>query len=218
MRHSHAAMVVAAVLLGLAGCAQTPTSATVSAVPGPGKSFPAFQADQAYCQQFANSQVAGQAQQANNKTLIGAGAGTVGGAALGAAAGAIGGNAGTGAAIGALSGAVLGTAGGAYLSNQQQQATQNQYNQAYAQCMYSRGNDVQGFPPHAQAASVSPANSGLVQAVQEQLIRLNYLAPPADGVAGPLTISAITRFQQANGMAPTGQASAALLARLQQTQ
>ncbi len=218
MHHKRATM-AAAVLLGMAGCAQTPTTATVTAVPGPGKSFPAFQADQGYCQQFAQAQVAGQAQKANQTTAIGAGAGAVGGAALGAAAGAIGGNAGTGAAIGALSGLALGTGGGAYLSSQQQQATQNQYNQAYAQCMYSRGNDVQGFPAHAQTASYAPAaSSALVQSVQQQLIRLNYLSPPADGIDGPLTVSAITRFQQANGMTPTGQASADLLARLQQTQ
>ncbi|MDE2334511.1 MAG: peptidoglycan-binding protein [Rhodospirillales bacterium] len=217
MQRKHAA-VAAALLLGLAGCAQTPTTARVTAMPGPGKSFQAFQADQASCQQFAQAQVAGQAQKANQTTAIGAGAGVVGGAALGAAAGAIGGNAGTGAAIGALSGAVLGTAGGAYLSNQQQQASQNQFDQAYAQCMYSRGNNVQGFAPQAQTTSLSPANASLVQSVQEQLIRLHYLAPPADGIAGPQTISAITRFQQANGMPPTGEATPALLARLQQAQ
>jgi peptidoglycan hydrolase-like protein with peptidoglycan-binding domain len=112
----------------------------------------------------------------------------------------------------------VGTAGGAMASNQQQTATQNQYDMAFAQCMYSRGNDVPGFPPHAQAAStLSPNDPALVRSVQLELIRLHYLAPPADGIAGQETISAITRFQQAVGMQPTGQASPALLARLQAT-
>ena len=202
----------------LTGCAQTPTNPQIGVAPSQAKSFQAFQADQGYCRQYAEAQVAGQAQQANRTTALGAGAGALGGAALGAAGGAIGGNAGTGAAIGALAGVALGTAGGAYASNQQQTATQNQYDQAYGQCMYSRGNDVQGYPPHAQAAStLSPTDPALVRSVQTQLIRLRYLAPPADGIAGANTISAITRFQQAAGMQPTGQASPALLARLQTT-
>lgn len=217
MRNTHAAIVTAIVLV-LTGCAQTPSHPEVGVAPGPAKSFQAFQADQAYCQQYAQAQVAGQAQQANRTTMMGAGVGTLGGAALGAAGGAIGGNAGAGTAIGALTGAVLGTAGGAMMSNRQQAATQRQYDQAYGQCMYSRGNNVQGFPPHAQAAStLSPTSPALVRAVQTQLIRLHYLGPPADGIAGPQTISAITRFQQAAGMQPTGQASPTLLARLQAT-
>lgn len=207
-----------AVALVLTGCAQTPSNPEIGVSPGPAKSFQAFQQDQAYCKQYAQSQVAGQAEQANRTTAIGAGAGAVGGAALGAAGGAIAGNAGTGAAIGALSGVVLGTAGGAMASSQQQAATQRQYDQAYGQCMYARGNDVQGFPAHPQAAStLSPTSPALVSSVQRQLIRLHYLAPPADGIAGPKTVSAITRFQQAAGIPPTGEASAALLARLQST-
>ena len=212
------AAIAAAALLVLAGCAQTPTNATIAVSPGPAKSFEAFQADQGYCRQFAQAQVAGLAEQANRTTMIGAGGGALGGAALGAAGGAIGGNAGAGAAIGALAGVALGTAGGAYASSQQQAATQGQFNTAYAQCMYSRGNDVPGFPPHAQAAStLAPNDPALVRSVQSELIRLHYLAPPADGIPGPQTISAITRFQQVSGMPPSGQASPALLARLQGT-
>jgi hypothetical protein len=203
--------------LALAGCAQSPTSATVSVMPGPGKTFQAFQADQGYCNQVAQSQVAN-AGNPNRSTLLGAGGGALGGAALGAAGGAIGGNAGAGAAIGALSGLVLGTAGGALSSNNQQASSQRLFNTAYAQCMYARGNNVPGFAPHAQTVStLSPTDPALVRSVQGELIRLGYLPPPADGVAGPQTISAITKFQQISGMAPTGQASPTLLARLQAT-
>ncbi len=211
-------IVTGMVAVMLASCAQAPQNPTVAVVPSQGKSFEAFQADQSYCRQFAQAQVAGQSEQANRTTMMGAGGGALGGAAIGAAGGAIGGNAGAGAAIGALSGLVLGTAGGAMASSQQQSATQQQFNTAYAQCMYSRGNDVPGFPPHAQAAStLSPTDPALVRSVQSELIRLRYLPPPADGIAGPQTISAITRFQQASGMQPTGEASAALLSRLQTT-
>lgn len=215
MRNIHAGIAVAIVLV-LTGCAQTPSHSEAGVAPGPTKSFQAFQADQTYCQQFAQAQVGGQAQQANRTTMMGAGVGTLGGAALGAAGGAIGGNAGAGTAIGALTGAVLGTAGGAIMSNRQQAVTQREYDQAYGQCMYSRGNDVQGFPPHVQVASTLSANNpGLVRAVQMQLIRLHYLNPPADGISGPQTISAITQFQQSAGIQPSGEASATLLARLQ---
>jgi len=205
-------------VLALAGCAETPTHSDIGVTPGPAKSFSAFQSDQAFCMQYAQSTVAGRADKANRSTAIGAGGGALGGAALGAAGGAIGGNAGTGAAIGALAGVVLGTAGGAYASHGQQQATQRYFDQAYGQCLYSRGNNVQGFPPQAQlGTSLSSNNQGLVRSVQTELIRLRYLAPPADGLSGPSTISAITRFQQNDGMPPTGQASATLLARLQST-
>lgn len=217
MRSTHAA-IAAAVALGLTGCAQTPSNPQIAVAPSPAKSFEAFQADQAYCKQYAQAMITGQAEKANRSQLIGTGGGALGGAALGAAGGAIGGNAGAGTAIGALAGLALGSAGGAVASHRQQEATQRQYDQSYGQCMYSRGNDVQGFPPHAQNAStLSPGNPALVRSVQDELIRLRYLAPPADGIAGPQTISAITRFQQAAGMPPTGQASPELLARLQGT-
>jgi hypothetical protein len=220
MARSTHAVVAASVSLVLlvAGCAHEPTNPQVAVAPSPSKSFDQFQADQAVCRNFAQSQVAGQAQQANRSQAIGTGGGALGGAALGAAGGAIGGNAGAGAAIGALAGLALGTAGGAVASNRQQQATQRQFDNAFAQCMYSRGNDVAGFPPHAQAAStMSPSNPALVRSVQGELIRLRFLSPPADGIAGPQTLSAITRFQQVAGMPVTGQASPALLARLQST-
>ncbi|HET9018674.1 MAG TPA: peptidoglycan-binding domain-containing protein, partial [Acetobacteraceae bacterium] len=216
-RISYAA-VAAAIALVLAGCAQTPTNPGVAVAPGQGKTYEAFRADQAYCQQSAQAQVAGQSEQANRSTLIGAGGGALGGAALGAAGGAIGGNAGAGTAIGALAGLALGTAGGAMTSEQQRATTQRQFDTAYAQCMYARGNDVPGFPPHVQAATtLSPNDPALVRSVQSELIRLRYLSPPADGVAGPQTISAITRFQQVSGMQPSGLATPALLARLQAT-
>ena len=128
-------------LAGLAACAQAPMGPMVQVLPGRGKPFEAFQYDAAGCQQYAQGQVAGQAERANNRALGGAVLGTVLGAGLGAAVGG-----GRGAGIGAAAGAGLGTAGGAGYSADVQGGIQAQYDNAYAQCMYSKGNRVAGLP------------------------------------------------------------------------
>src|ERR1700735_2732915 len=120
------AAVLAAMSL-LAGCAPPPLGPTVSVFPPPGKPFDVFAQEQAYCKQFADSQVAGQAQQANNNAVGGALLGTALGAGLGAAVGG-----GRGAAIGAASGAVVGTAVGANSSARSQGGLQRQYDISYA--------------------------------------------------------------------------------------
>jgi hypothetical protein len=126
----------------ISGCAQTPLGPTVQVMPGPGKSFDAFQYDQAGCKQFAEQSVAGQAQNANQRALVGGLITTALGAGLG---GAIGG--GSGAGIGAASGAVAGGAFGAAGSSGAQGGIQQQYDNAYAQCMYAHGNAVPGYGP-----------------------------------------------------------------------
>ena len=68
---------VAVLALLLSGCAQTPLGPTVQVMPGPGKSFDAFNYDQAGCKQFAANTVAGQAQNANTRA-VGAAALTTG--------------------------------------------------------------------------------------------------------------------------------------------
>ena len=84
----------------LAACAQTPMGPTVQVMPGPGKSFDAFNYNQSVCKQFAAQAVAGQAENANTRGVGAAALTTVLGAGLGAAIGG-----GRGAAIGAASGA-----------------------------------------------------------------------------------------------------------------
>jgi len=135
-----AAMVVPLLLLD--GCAQTPLGPTVAVMPAPGKPFDVFASDQAICKQFADSQVAGGAQAANNQQVGTAVLGTLLGAGLGAAIGG-----GRGAAIGAASGALGGTAVGAAPASQANMSLQQRYDIAYAQCMYTRGNQVPGFVP-----------------------------------------------------------------------
>jgi uncharacterized protein YcfJ len=132
--------VVAPTML-LAGCAQTPMGPTIMVVPAPGKTLDAFQLDQLTCRQFAENAVAGQAQSANNQAVGTAAVGTLLGAGLGAAIGG-----GRGAGIGAASGALGGTAIGASGSSNAQVSIQVQYNNAFAQCMITRGNSIPGLP------------------------------------------------------------------------
>jgi hypothetical protein len=206
---------IAAAALLLAGCAQPPMGPTVQVMPGPAKSFGDFQNDQVLCKNFAASQVSGQAEQANQQAAGAAVLGTVLGAGLGAAIGSAGGAAGTGAAIGAGTGAVAGTAIGAQGTANAQYSIQQQYDNAYSQCMYSKGDQVPGYAPAAAAMPVSVSGPALIQAVQAQLIRLRYLSGGADGVQGPQTTSAIVNFERTNGLPVDGVASPALLARLQ---
>ncbi len=127
------------------GCVQTPMGPTVAILPAPGKPFELFQQDQAVCTQYAGSMVRGQAERANNMAVGSAVLGTVLGAGLGAAVG--GRHAGRGAAIGAASGAVVGTGVGANGSADAQGGIQDQYNNAYVQCMVSKGNRLPAPPP-----------------------------------------------------------------------
>jgi Putative peptidoglycan binding domain len=203
---------MAVVGLLLSGCAQTPLGPTVQVMPGPGKSFDAFQFDQAGCKQFATNTVAGQAQNANTRAVGAAALGTVLGAGLGAAIGG-----GRGAAIGAGSGAIVGTGVGMGSSSNDQMGIQQQYDNAFAQCMFAKGNMVPGYGPMMVNAPPPPPgpDTGLTYAVQQQLNRLGYLRSPPDGVAGPQTSSAISQFESVSGLPVDGYPSPQLLARLQ---
>jgi|SRR5271166_2721476 len=205
---------VAVLGLLLSGCAQTPMGPTVQVMPGPGKSFDAFAYDQAGCRQFSEGAVAGQAQNANNRAVGAAAIGTVLGAGLGAAIGG-----GRGAAIGAGSGAIAGTGLGMSSSANEQFGIQQQYDNAFAQCMFAKGNMVPGMGPMmVNAPSPPPApGTNLTYAVQQQLNRLGYLHSPPDGVAGPQTSAAISQFESVSGLPVDGYPSPQLLARLQAT-
>jgi Putative peptidoglycan binding domain len=208
---------VVALGLLLSGCAQTPMVPTVQVMPGPGKSFDAFQFDLASCKQFAEQSVAGQAQNANNRAVGAAALTTVLGAGLGAAIGG-----GRGAGIGAASGLVGGTAIGGASSSGQQFTIQQQYDNAFAQCMYAKGEMVPGYGPMMVQPPPPPSPYGpdpnLTRAVQAQLMRLGYLrGGVADGVAGPQTATAISQYESVSGLPVDGMPSPPLLARLQAT-
>ncbi len=210
-RNGLAALLLPALLL--AGCAETPMGPTVQVMPGGGKSLDAFAYDQATCKQFAQNAVAGQAQNANVRGVGAAALTTALGAGLGAAIGG-----GHGAGVGAASGALGGAGIGAVTSSNAQLSIQQQYDNAFAQCMYTRGNAVPGYGPMMVQSPYQTASSpALVRSVQAELNRLGYTRSPPDGVVGPQTSTAISSYQRATGMPVDGMPSEALLQRLQAT-
>jgi uncharacterized protein YcfJ len=133
-------------LLVLGGCATIPEGPRVLVLPGPGKSFEEFQAEDALCRRWATQQTGLTPQAASNQdTVAGAAIGTLIGAGLGAAIGAAAGDPGMGAAIGAGSGLLGGTLLGADAGEAAAEDVQTRYDIAYQQCMYAKGNRVEGM-------------------------------------------------------------------------
>ncbi len=225
MHHQPARLRIVACMLAaasLAGCAATPMGPSVNVMPGPNKSFDQFRYDQDNCKGFAQSQVQGQADAANKNAVGAAALTTVIGAAGGALIGAATGNAGAGAAIGAGAGLGIGGAVGASNSGNQQYSIQQQYDNAFSQCMYSKGHQVAGMPILQQQAPSPVASQAaqpdpLVRSTQSELIRLGYLNGGADGFMGPKTSGAIGSYQRANGLSADGSPSSSLLNRLRNT-
>lgn len=132
----------------LAACASTPMGPTAQVLPGRGKSYEAFQGDQAFCESQATNSVRGQSENANTTGLLyGLGA-TVLGAGLGAAVGG-----GYGAGIGAAGGAVAGGALGGSTSGNAQYGIQRRYDNNYVACMVAHGNVM----PQASPVLVQPS-------------------------------------------------------------
>src|SRR2546428_2814178 len=99
--------------LSLGACATVPLGPSVMVLPGTGKSFDQFQADDAVCRQWASVQTGTTPQQAAGSSTAKSGAlGTLLGAGLGAAIGAATGHPGVGAAVGAGGGLLAGAGGG----------------------------------------------------------------------------------------------------------
>ncbi len=144
---SSAIMLSAAIML--AGCATIPPGPSVLVMPGNGKSWEAFQADDAVCRQWAQNQAEWNANKTVNENLAG---GAIAGGALGAASGALigaaSGNLGPGAAIGAGAGLLGGAALGSTQAYGAGGEVQRRYDNAYQQCMYAKGNQI---PGHLQA-------------------------------------------------------------------
>ena len=130
----------------LAGCVTVPTGPAVMVMPGAQKSFDQFRVDEGDCRNYAQAVLGGPnaAQPANDAAAANAVAGAALGAAAGAIIGAVTGHAGNGAAIGAGTGLLFGSAAGSNTAGYSSYALQRQYDGAYLQCMYARGNQVPG--------------------------------------------------------------------------
>ena len=132
-------IIAALVVATLSACTSIPTGPTIGVMPAVGKPFDVFKTDDKECRAFAAENSEGTSSAAVTQGVTT----TAIGAALGAVAGAvIGGGShigvGTGAGVGLLGGAAV----GAYGSSGKQNQSQLQYNQAYKQCMYAKGNQT----------------------------------------------------------------------------
>ncbi|NTV69702.1 MAG: hypothetical protein HGA71_06085 [Azonexaceae bacterium] len=131
------AVVVGAVFLG--ACTVLPTGPSVMVLPGTGYSIETFREDDGYCRQYAHIQIGGKTAEdaARESAVTSAAVGTAIGAVAGAA---IGGHrgVGTGAGVGLL----MGSAVGSDSARASGIGTQRQYDNAYVQCMYTKGHRV----------------------------------------------------------------------------
>lgn len=140
MKRSQSLIVLPVALLPvlLAGCVSMPTGPSTLVLPGTGKTFDQFRADDFSCRGYAQAQVGGTAEQAAaDSTVRSAALGTLVGAALGAAV-----DGGRGAGSGAGVGLAMGTMAGADAGNYSGNNLQRRYDYAYQQCMYAQGHRV----------------------------------------------------------------------------
>lgn len=139
-------------VLGLTGCATLPDGPSQAAMPGSRSTFEQFQFDDAACRQWGMQAIGGTTpqQNANNAAVGSAVVGTAIGAAIG---GLLGGH--DGAAVGAGMGLFTGAAVGAGNAQAAGFSSQQRYDNAYYQCMYSRGHRVP--MPASMARSMRPA-------------------------------------------------------------
>ena len=134
-------IIVGAMLVaGLGACTVRPTGPSVMVLPGRGQTIERFRADEAYCRDDAMMQIGGKSAQnaARESAVTSAAVGTAVGALAGAA---LGGNS-QGAAIGAGAGLLMGSAVGGDTARTSGYGTQRQYDNAYVQCMYTKGHRV----------------------------------------------------------------------------
>ena len=149
-------LALAAVVASLGACAVVPSGPSMLVLPGTGKPFDLFRADDASCRQYSSDQIGGSSAQqaANNSAVASAAVGTAVGAVAGAA---IGGS--QGAGVGAGAGLVLGSAAGTGAAATSGYGMQQRYDNAYLQCMYAKGHrvPVSGRFTGAPAAIAAPA-------------------------------------------------------------
>ena len=177
------AMKVSALALPLliAACTTMPSGPSVMVLPGTGKSFDQFRADERECKSYALESVGGVTanQAAQNSGVASAVVGTVVGAAAGAA---IGGH--EGAAVGAGTGLLVGGLAGTESAEYSGYGVQRRYDVSYVQCMYAKGHQVPvsgrsyrqsraaSYPPPPPPRDIPPPPTG-------------NPPPPPPGVSAP---------------------------------
>jgi uncharacterized protein YcfJ len=137
MTHLAVRAAALALLFAVGACAIEPYGSSYAAMPSPYKPPEVFSSDEGACSAYARQVVAGHADTANQQAILT----TLLGAAIGAGIGeAVGG--GREVTAGAVGGAITGGMIGAANSTNASYALQHQYDVAYQQCMYNRGNQV----------------------------------------------------------------------------
>ena len=149
-------MLGGALLLG--ACTVMPTGPTAMVLPGTGQSIESFREDDMVCRQYAHIQIGGKTAEnaAKESAVTSAAVGTAIGAVAGAA---LGGN--RGAAAGAGVGLLMGSATGADAARASGVGTQRQYDNAYIQCMYSKGHRVPVPASMAYPRTVRSTDAGI---------------------------------------------------------
>ena len=141
----------------LAACATpAPTGPGILVLPGTGKTFDQFRADDQDCRGFAYNQIGGKsAEQASQDSATKS---AVVGTAVGTAAGAL-----LGGSQGAAVGAGVGLAGGSIVGSDASRATagsqQQRYDHAFTQCMYAKGHKVPVSGRYSDARAPQPASN-----------------------------------------------------------
>lgn len=150
-------------LLLLSACVSMPSGPAVLVLPGSGKSFEQFRADDFDCRQYAQYQLGGMSadQAAVDSGVRSAALGTVLGAVAGAAI-----NGSSGAAVGAGTGLLFGGLSGAGAGNASGYELQRRYDFSYQQCMYAKGHQVPSsgrftneVRPPASGYAIPPRNT-----------------------------------------------------------
>ncbi|MBS0298695.1 MAG: hypothetical protein JSR32_01980 [Proteobacteria bacterium] len=163
----------------LSACVSMPTGPSVLTLPGSGKSFDQFRADDYECRAYAYQQVGGTTPQQSAQTsgvtsaAVGTGLGAAAGAAIGGA---------QGAAIGAGTGLLVGGATGAGAAATSAYALQDRYDIGYIQCMYAKGHRV---PVSGSISSDQPVSTGSGPRVAPRPANFTPPPPPSGNPPAP---------------------------------
>ena len=142
------------IIVFLESCSTTtPMGPKIAVMPAPGKPFDQFVLEDKECRQFAKQSI-DSAPGSATKNGVGT---AIAGTALGTAAGALMGGR-QGAAVGAGVGLVGGSMVGSGQVDYEARDIQWSYDNAYAQCMYAKGNQVPGFHTQDQITPSPPTH------------------------------------------------------------
>ncbi|GKS69592.1 glycine-zipper containing OmpA-like membrane domain-containing protein [Nitrosomonas sp. PY1] len=153
LKHKLIVICILSTIFLLSACVNMPSGPSVMTLPGSGKNFEQFRADEFSCRQYAIEQLGGKSVQSAYNTsglqsvAVGSGLGAAAGAAMGG---------GEGAAIGAGAGLLMGGLMGSGSATTSGYEAQRRYDISYIQCMYAKGHRV---PIDGRISNDAPSNN-----------------------------------------------------------